>query len=1332
MRANIILPVMLFLLATGLCAFVRAQPPTVTTDKDNYIPGEWVIITGTGWQSDDSVQLTLAHLEPLPDPYHTHIPWFVKPDNKGRIYYRWFVLDQESGTSFELRALGFMHGLASPDNAVTYFRDGTITSVTVNGSSFCAGQSIIVSYTITNAGGQFGSNNVFTAQLSDSLGSFSSPTNIGTLSSRKSGDINSVIPSGSGNGIHYRIRVTSSNPVITSNPDASDLVIHTLPATPVLVTAAPNTICAGLSSNLNATSTGNTIRWYTTSTGGLVMGTSASGADFPVTPSVTTIYYGEAFSAAGCPSPARTMVTVTVTPVPTITGTISGSVCGSGQVTLGAASSAGTISWYFAASGGVIMGTGTSFITPAITTTSIYYVDATANGCTTPTRSSVTATVNAIPPAPIPGTVSQPTCTAPTGSVVLNGLPATGTWTLTRNPGGVVTSGTGTRITLNGLAPGTYTYTVTNSSGCTSPSSSNIAINSVVGSPGAPIIGSITQPTCTVSTGSVVLNGLPASGTWTITRDPGGVIATGAGTTTTLTGLVPGSYTFTVINSAGCSSAPSSNVIINSQPASPGTPVYSLDCTLGFGHATITVSSPVGTGLEYSLNGGTYQTNPVFTGVANGNYFLTVRNVAGCISLSSIFEVICRCVNPPAVSLSAISGSTCDMNVLTVSGNTFGGTATAVTITEDGAGTVSPSSSAISPFSFTYTPGAGDAGRTVIITVTSNNPSGPPCIAASGTYTLTVSAIPAAPEIGTITSLSCTGGTGSVVLNGLPSVGTWTLNRSPGNVSTSGTGTTTTITGLPAGTFTFTVATDPGCISPSSANAVINPQPPLPTAPVVGAITNPTCAVSTGSVALSGLPSTGTWTLTQSPGGLTRTGTGTSTTFSMIPEGTYTFTVTNSSGCTSGQSENVVINQQPPTPVPPLASSVTPPACTLATGSVDLSGLPSTGTWTLTRYPGALAITGTGTTRTISDLVTGIYNFTVTNYAGCISSPSADVIIPVQPSTPDAPVVETITQPTPEVPAGSVTLSGLPSPGSWIIIRLPDLATVTGTGNTFTMTGIRDGKYTFTVTNSSGCTSPASVEVIISTSAKPVLVITDPAMVCSPATVDLTAPEIKAGSTDGLIYTYWTDPDATIQYNTPASATAGTYYIKGTNSSGYYDIKPVIVTVQQMPVSNAGPDQTLEFKFNTTLEAVLEEDESGLWRADSGKAVFSNKNDPNSTVSSLFEGKNVLSWIVSNASCPADTDKVTITVRELIIPTLITPNGDSKNEFFIINGIETLGKTELIIFDRRGKEVFRNSNYDNKWNGVDYDDNPLPNDTYFFVLKSSYGKSINGYILIRR
>ena len=77
-------------------------------------------------------------------------------------------------------------------------------------TSYCGGTVITVPY--SSSGITFNSGNVFTVQLSNASGSFTTPTSIGTLTSTAaSGNINATIPNVSGNG--YRIRVRSSNPV---------------------------------------------------------------------------------------------------------------------------------------------------------------------------------------------------------------------------------------------------------------------------------------------------------------------------------------------------------------------------------------------------------------------------------------------------------------------------------------------------------------------------------------------------------------------------------------------------------------------------------------------------------------------------------------------------------------------------------------------------------------------------------------------------------------------------------------------------------------------------------------------------------------------------------------------------------------------------------------------------------------------------------------------------------------------------------------------------------------------------------------------------------------
>lgn len=69
-------------------------------------------------------------------------------------------------------------------------------------------------------------------------------------------------------------------------------------ATPSNVTATPALVCVGGSADLNAISTANNINWYTLPVGGVLLGTTASGANFSVSPSATTTYYAEAVTGA--------------------------------------------------------------------------------------------------------------------------------------------------------------------------------------------------------------------------------------------------------------------------------------------------------------------------------------------------------------------------------------------------------------------------------------------------------------------------------------------------------------------------------------------------------------------------------------------------------------------------------------------------------------------------------------------------------------------------------------------------------------------------------------------------------------------------------------------------------------------------------------------------------------------------------------------------------------------------------------------------------------------------------------------------------------------------
>ncbi|WP_409417670.1 LamG-like jellyroll fold domain-containing protein [Flavobacterium sp. PS2] len=131
----------------------------------------------------------------------------------------------------------------------------------------------------------------------------------------------------------------------------------------------------------------------------------------------------------------------------------------------------------FTAGGGII----NTIAIPANLVAGTYSGIMTIANSTCSQNQTVSLTVNALPNSPTQGTITPATCAVPTGSVVLNGLPATGTWTIVSNPPAVTKTDTGTSTTISGLVPGDYTFTVSSpTSSCTSIASAKITIPGLV------------------------------------------------------------------------------------------------------------------------------------------------------------------------------------------------------------------------------------------------------------------------------------------------------------------------------------------------------------------------------------------------------------------------------------------------------------------------------------------------------------------------------------------------------------------------------------------------------------------------------------------------------------------------------------------------------------------------------------------------------------------------------------------------------------------------------------------------------------------------------------
>jgi len=95
--------------------------------------------------------------------------------------------------------------------------------------------------------------------------------------------------------------------------------------------------------------------------------------------------------------------------------------------------------------------------------------------------------------------------------------------------------------------------------------------------------------------------------------------------------------------------------------------------------------------------------------------------------------------------------------------------------------------------------------------------------------------------------------------------------------------------------------------------------------------------------------------------------------------------------------------------------------------------------------------------------------------------------------------------------------------------------------------------------------------------------------------------------------------------------------------------------------------------------------------------------------------------------------EIKVIVSKLRSNNLVTPNGDGINDTWEIYNYEYFTEFEVFIYNRWGEEVFYLENfYQNQWNGM-YDDNELPEGTYYYLLKNDdIEKSYKGPITLLR
>ncbi len=809
----------------------------------------------------------------------------------------------------------------------------------------------------------------------------------------------------------------------------------------------------------------------------------------------------------------------------------------------------------------------------------------------------------------IPTTVNviQPTCATPSGSITIS------------TQTGVEYSLTGTTYqasnTFTGLAPNNYTLYVRKiaDNTCVTSSASATTINALSIPPTVPTTASVVQPTCATPSGSIVIT--------TQTGVEYSLNGTTYQVSNTFTGLAPNNYTLYVRKTADntCVTPSASATTINALPIPPTVPtnasVVQPTCTIPSGSITITTQ----TGVEYSLNGTTYQVSNTFTGLAPNNYTLYVRKIADntCVTSSASATTINVLSIPPTVPTTA---SVVQPTCATPSGS--------ITITTQ-SGVEYSLNGTTYQVSNTFT-GLAPNNYTLYVRKIADNT----CVTSSASAT-TINALSIPPTVPTTASVvqpTCTTSSGSITITTQSGV-EYSLNGTTYQVSN-------TFTGLTPNNYMLYVRkiADNTCVTLSASAITINAIKVV-LVPTTTSVVQPKCTMPSGSISIA--------MQTGVEYSLNGTAYQASNIFTGLAPNNYTLYVRNTSDntCMSSSASTITINPIPTLPIIPTMTSAVQPTCSVPSGTIIVAA------------QSGVEYSLNGITYQASNVFTGLapnnYILYVRNIADntCSVQSVAGTTINPLPLLPSMPTLAQIIQPTCLEPTGKIQIAAQTN---------VQYSLGNGYQDNPDFLNLVPGKYTMSVrfTNSILCITIGAETTI---NAIPLQIQFEISGDCESKDHVLTANSI-AGSYDSNNVDYqWKDSTGTLV---------------GTNSN--------VLNVSEVITSTA-EQEVFPIKYSLTVKSIA----TGCER----------------------------------------TDVVTIESIYCNIQKGISPDGNGSNDFF---DLKLMNVKNLEIFDRYGIKVYSQSNYTDQWKGQTDKGDELPSATYYYVIELNKGETKTGWIYLIR
>ncbi|MGV3695661.1 Ig-like domain-containing protein [Flavobacterium sp.] len=301
--------------------------------------------------------------------------------------------------------------------------------------------------------------------------------------------------------------------------------------------------------------------------------------------------------------PVLHIATSTTLTVASITATTTQTRCGTGTVNLTATSNTGIVNWYDVPSGGTPIATGSSFTTPSISATTIFYAAANYNSCPDISRTPISANVT---PKPIL-TVNSPYFMCDEAYTVIDVQTSVGLMFWYDSPTNTAPIFLGTHFVVPNIHQDTVFYAEANNNNCLSDREI-VRVNVYP----VPVLSDESFELCegdriTLDAGNPGMTYL-----W----------STGETSQTILSnGLTTYSVEVTTPAPESCSKIKNFTLTYHSRPVISGIDVQGL---------TVTINTTQTGDFEYSLDNTTFQSSNIFTVPEGGTYIAYVRERNGC------------------------------------------------------------------------------------------------------------------------------------------------------------------------------------------------------------------------------------------------------------------------------------------------------------------------------------------------------------------------------------------------------------------------------------------------------------------------------------------------------------------------------------------------------------------------------------------------------------------------------------------------------------------------------------------------------------------------------